>query len=307
MILDDIEKAKNKINSEDFQRYTLEDYFLKIYFMSSENLSGYLSKFDYKGKSVLTTGSSCDQVLNLISYGIRDIDHFDINPFVKYYYELKKAGILELDNRSYLDFFNNFKKNDSKKVLDEKVYYRLSKNLGHDAKLFWDTLYNLYKPSVIKRKLFFVDNLPHEKAIRNNDYLKEDNYLAIRKIIENIKINFINKNISDLSLEDKKYDYILLSNIFEYLFNLDVIVDDYELDEKLCDYTNYVNNFSKYLNDNGTMFFHYFWDSDINALLHRIFRLFYNNERVSSISFPNYKFSDDYLDTVMVYRKTLKK
>lgn len=308
MILDDIERAKEKIDSlKDAKISTIEEYFLKIYCMSTENSTGYLRGLNYKDKDILTTGSSGDQTLNFIFYGAKNIDFFDINPFIKYYFELKKSGIFNLNRKDYLDFFNYDKLFNSKKLFDENTYYRLSKDLEFEAKLFWDTLYSLYKPNEIKERLFFINTLSKEKAIRNNPYLSEDNFLTLRKKIEKTNINFINSNLTNLSLNAKKYDYVLLSNIFDYLFNFFVNTKDVKLEEKLCNYVNYVNKLTNLLTDDGIMFFHYFWDSDINLLLHKIIRLFYNNKQVSTISFPNYNLGGNYLDTVMMYRKTLKK
>ena len=49
MVLDDIEKAKEKIIglNKDKRNY-LDDYFLKLYLMSTENLAGYLKNYNFK-------------------------------------------------------------------------------------------------------------------------------------------------------------------------------------------------------------------------------------------------------------------
>ena len=84
-------------------RFTYFDlYFDKIYNFTTENIDGYIDKFDLKDKSLLTVGSSSDQVLNAFYCGCKDITLMDINPYIKEYFYLKKAAIITLD---YEDFF----------------------------------------------------------------------------------------------------------------------------------------------------------------------------------------------------------
>ena len=47
--------------------------FNQIYPFATENISGYIDKFDLKDKSLLTVGSSGDQVINAILYGCKKI------------------------------------------------------------------------------------------------------------------------------------------------------------------------------------------------------------------------------------------
>ena len=59
--------------------------FQKIYPFTTETISGYITKMDIKDKIVLTLGSSCDQALNSLLLGAKDITVFDINEKVKYF------------------------------------------------------------------------------------------------------------------------------------------------------------------------------------------------------------------------------
>ena len=61
-------------------RYISE--FSKIYPFTTENISGYINYFDFQNKSLLTVGSSFDQVLNAYMCGVRDITLYDINPYI---------------------------------------------------------------------------------------------------------------------------------------------------------------------------------------------------------------------------------
>ena len=61
--------------------------------------------FDLKDKSLLTVGSSGDQVINASLKNCKDITVLDINPFTKYYFNLKKAAILTLKYEEFCKFF----------------------------------------------------------------------------------------------------------------------------------------------------------------------------------------------------------
>ena len=83
----------------------LMNIFMNIYPFTTENIAGYIDNFDLKDKSLLTVGSSGDQALNAILKGCRDITVIDINPYTKYYYYLKAAGVLSFKEEEFLSFF----------------------------------------------------------------------------------------------------------------------------------------------------------------------------------------------------------
>ena len=62
--------------------------FDNLYSFTTENINGYINKFDLKDKSLLTVGSSSDQVLNAHFLGCNDITLIDINEFTKDLYFL---------------------------------------------------------------------------------------------------------------------------------------------------------------------------------------------------------------------------
>lgn len=306
MLIDDLLKAKCKIEKRSNHNYmsNYNDTFLKLYYTSNENLAGYLKDYNYAQKSVLTTGSSCDQIFDLISYGSRKIDHIDINPFVKYYYYLKKVGIEKLSLSEFCDFFHFKGYINDPKLLNDEVYYNLSKDLPVDAKFFWDGLYEDYTPNQIKDKLFFHEGLNTKSLIVNNNYLHENNYKLLRKQISSSSINFINKNIIDIINMDLKYDYVILSNIFDYLFNLKSYYDKEELMENYYLYKLFLNKLDNVLNCDGIVFFHYFFGTKYNDTLTDIRKIFKNNSNIQEIIFPS---SDGNIvncnDSVMTYVK----
>ena len=79
--------------------------FAEIYPFTTENISGYINKFNLNNKSLLTLGSSSDQAINAIMHDCKDISILDICPFTKFYFYLKKAAILSLNYDEFLSFF----------------------------------------------------------------------------------------------------------------------------------------------------------------------------------------------------------
>ena len=100
-----------------------------IYPFTTENISGYIDKFNLCNRSLLTVGSSSDQVINSILYGCKDVTLIDINSYSKYYYYLKVASILCLDMDEFFFFlrYKNYPKNfkDNYAVFDLKIFDKI--------------------------------------------------------------------------------------------------------------------------------------------------------------------------------------
>ena len=87
--MEDFEVKLHKAISICDGEYTYLKQFSRIYSFATENVFGYLKYFDLQDKSLLTVGSSGDQVLNAYFKGCRDITLIDINEFAKFYLYLK--------------------------------------------------------------------------------------------------------------------------------------------------------------------------------------------------------------------------
>ena len=94
-----VEEAKKVMNK---RNYRFRTDFSKIYPFTTENIDGYMPYFKLKDRSLLTVGSSGDQVINAIFAGCKDITVIDICPFTKEYYELKKAALLSLSREEFM-------------------------------------------------------------------------------------------------------------------------------------------------------------------------------------------------------------
>ena len=92
------EIEKHIFNKKDFN-----DFF-DAYAFTNENISSYISYFDLKHKSLLTVGSSCDQVIHASLSGCEDITVCDICPLTKYFYYLKISSLLSLNEEEFLKF-----------------------------------------------------------------------------------------------------------------------------------------------------------------------------------------------------------
>lgn len=139
----------------EFLEYDYQGFF-KIYPFTTENIDGYMHNFDVFGKKSLTVGSSGDQVINLAMCGCLDQTVIDVCPNTKFYFYLKKAGLLELDYSEFLQFFRFrnypmlFKENSS--VFSSELYDKLKNtlyDLDKDSFTFWDTLFYDVDPSFI--------------------------------------------------------------------------------------------------------------------------------------------------------------
>ena len=249
--MDILEKADKVINRKNFR----DDLFMSIYSFSTENVNGYIDFFDYKDKSLLTVGSSGDQIINAYNKGCRDITLIDINPFARYYVNLKIAGILSLNYREFeLFFFRNIglHKNNSRYNLE--LFNKLSntlKAIDYDSYYFFESIFNKYPVDRISDYLMNDDEESY-KVIKNiNNYLQnEESYNKTKKILGDIYFNYINENIFTFN-SNQKYDNIFLSNLCSR-------ISLFELKELIAKLNNN-------LNIDGSMLSAYIWNMDYNS------------------------------------------
>ena len=156
-----------------------KELFRNVYPFATEMITGYMPKLEVKDKSVLTVGSSCDQVFNAMVEGAKDITLFDINSNVRDFYKLKRDIVLLVDREEL--FFAVMKINEiplSRDVLELSVLQKMNNYMA-------------------------------------NDY----NYDKLRECLKNYSVKFIEGDIFnfDAAVGDTKYDRIIFSNILQYL------------------------------------------------------------------------------------------
>ena len=197
--------------------YTTE--FSKIYPFTTENISGYIDYFDFENKSLLTIGSSGDQVLNAFYNGARDITLFDINEYAKFYVYLKIAAIMSLSYTEFKAFFfrqgvTPFIRNQH--MFSNDLYNKIKDNLrllDYESFLFFDELFTLYEPTNIRERLF-DDDEDRNKVIKGfNNYLKDEmSYNRLKSVIRKISFKYVYGDIFTDDI-DRSFDNIILSNL----------------------------------------------------------------------------------------------
>lgn len=282
--------------------------FSDIYPFTTENISGYINSFDLRNKSLLTVGSSGDHVLNAIYKNCKEITVLDINPYTKFYYYLKAAGIIELSKDEFLEFFRykDYPKvfKDNKYVFHKSYYEKLKialRLLDYESYLFWDELFNTYTGEQIRKQLFSIDEDRTNVIEGMNLYLEASIFEKLKSKLINANINFI---IGDIFKEEltELYDVIWLSNIGTYLSRHFVKI----MTDKM----------SKLLNNNGMLLISYLYETveqsgyqedccpiyDLEKTLKMLEE--YDPEFISFQGVKGIKFNEEEIkDSLLVYRK----
>jgi len=235
--------------------------FSLLYPFTTENISGYINEFDLENKSLLTVGSSGDQVINAAMFNCTDQTVIDICPYTKYYFYLKKAMIMTFSLKDYLDFFcySDYPKfcHDNKNVFDKEKFEEIKpllRLLDYESYLFWDELFTNYKGETVRKNLFSSDEDRSFVLQGMNTYMRdEDSFNEAKVKIRSINPKFICEDIFNVNL-NRTYDNIFLSNIGLYcgIDRLKELADKLDgfVDEKmlLC-YLYKTEKNTKYKND----------------------------------------------------------
>ena len=269
--MDKLERARDKCSgwAISYPFHTFD----KMYPFTTENISGYIDKFDLKDKSLLTVGSSCDQVINASLKGCRDITLLDICPYTEDYYHLKTSAIEELD---YDDFFKFLCHKgyysiyiDNFNALNKKLFQKLRQTLKDKSSSsyeLWSTILSEYKGSRVRHRMFMLDEDSMYAIKQYNPYLKSENdYLKSRETLQDTKVTFIEGDITKADIP-KTYDNIWLSNLPAYLSASQIKL----LFEKL----------KPYLNENGTMLFSYLYGINENTMYQPDWAEVYNLDKI---------------------------
>ena len=283
--------------------------FEEIYPFTTENIAGYIDYFDLQDKSLLTVGSSGDQIINAAFKGAKDITLLDINPYAKYYYYLKAAGILELNLTDFNEFFryNDYPKvfKYNKKVFDKASYKKLKstlKSFDNDSYLFWDELFDMYQPDHIRFSLFSNDEYGTSVLGKSNLYLQSENtYDEAKTKLKELRPEFINEDIFKSNLT-KNYDNIWLSNIACYLYQdkikgmTDKFADKLAVDGKLLISYLYSIDMNTEYDDDWSPIYDLKNDLELLKEYSPIFHFFKGVNGIKHID-------DDIKDSVLIYQK----
>ena len=290
----------------------------RVYSYTNENIKSYLNNFDFNDKNnALSVLSSGDQVFNLIHNGITNIDTFDSNYLTEFYsLGIKKAMILKYDYKEflhkYLDLLLGYYSIYKESIFIEKLLPYMDNKYA----MFWNDLvkfnYDLQSNNSDKR-LLISDIVTKKFIIKDriklyNNYLSSnEDYEILKDNLLNSKINFSCLDILDISNKfNNKYDFILLSNIFDYLDSRFKLGWNYfYLKEE-------INKMYPMLNNDGVMLSHYLFkcimeDNKVKGTLIAGSNVKYNdltNEELCYFDFfDNKNYSDNMKDAIMYVRK----
>ena len=253
--------------------YTLDDEkrkgFSIVYPFTTENISGYIEKFDLNNKSLLTVGSSGDQVINASLFNCKEQTVIDICPYTKFYFYLKKSAIMTFNYQEYFDFFcyndylNFCKKN--KLVFEKKKYDKLKSILillDFESFLFWDEVFSIYDSLTVRGNLF-SDDEDRSFVLKNmNLYMRNEYFFKnVKKSIRDINPKFIIGDIFYVKIEGV-YDNIWLSNIGKYY--------------KIQEFKILIDKLDNNLSENGKMLICYLYNTTIKNIYDKGYDNIYN-------------------------------
>ena len=287
--------------------------FYKIYPFTTENIDGYMDYFDVSGKSILTVGSSGDQVINNAIRGAGAQTVIDICPNTKLYFYLKKAGLLELSYQEFMQFFRFknypmlFKTNDD--VFSQELFLKMKdrlQELDSEVYYFWDNLFSLFPADLIRRRLFVGDEYQNKVLKIIDSYLSDEEcYDMAKSVISSVEPEFVIHDLTDfgpLPEDLENYDFINLSNLGTWW--------ERNTTKRVVD------KLVPYLNPDGNILICYLYDTLETTPYERGMKPIYNipdtKEVFSEYALSFYPFlwiegikcNNDDQDSVMVYQKS---
>ncbi len=203
----------------------------KAYAATNENIDGYMNTLNFRGNDkVFSVLGSGDQAFNAILNGARDIDTFDTCPLSMYFaLGIKRSAIMAFSYQEFLKFSRRIV--DPKISLGELISYIefLYPYMEREHQDYWKAIVdynfklqkwhfrkiNLMQMLLVNTRGLFVNTF-------KNTYLKnEEEYNKLRNRIGKANITFRQADIFNHDGNaDKKYDFILLSNILDYAYNI---------------------------------------------------------------------------------------
>ena len=220
----------------------------KVYSMTTENIGGFLTNYDLKNKSVLSVAGSGDQRLNAYLLGAENVTCFDINPITKLQLNLKDKIIEKVNYEKFIKFFGIYSRRygDYYECLDMRIFEEVINDIDSDTYDFFEYVIN--NDCISSEDIYFRFLNSLNKLKKMNLYLEEDNYYKLSEIIKSKDLDFIESDIACLEdkIRDRKYDFILLSNISDYIHEI-------YSDDCLENYYELVKSLSTHLNDDGIM------------------------------------------------------
>lgn len=262
IIKEQVDANKIFMSGEAFSKYQ------KVYFNTNENIKGYLS--DISGKyNALTVLASGDHVLNLIYKDIFNIDSFDSNLLTEFYvFGIRYAMISKYNYKDYLSVLSIIIGKNTSLELITTIIEELLPYMDNKYRLYWKSVneynYKLQSSNNTNLNIFYLLTLGigklDEIILRNSYLLNENNYNKLKTNLFKTNISFKNIDAFDLKEHYKnKYDLILMSNIFDYMYRKFGMMYNYRNIEE------YVNILESMLREKGILYLNYIYSYSINS------------------------------------------
>ena len=259
-------------------------FFHNLYSKSNEELYEFFPKLNLKNARVMTVGSSGDQVLYSLMFGAKEVVCVDINPFTKFFYDLKVASIKHFTFEEFGEYFAHNKR--SEQILNIEVYKQISHLLPEDSIYFWDNLF--LEINEIPTMLFTCPTRKSHYSVNKKQFN------TLKKILNKphpVKFECGDIRKISKSLTDKKYDVILLSNIYDYVRDWEIKdknkAPDLTPNEKFRiqqkEFFTVCKRFLKALNPNGFLQVQNYYDYDDLMYKGAIFEKVFNKYNVMRI------------------------
>lgn len=176
----------------------------RVYDFTTENIKESIGWYNSSDR-ILTVLSSGDHVFDYLLRGASDIESFDVNVITKYFFNLKRALI---ENMNFSDF---------ESIIDNLLPFALhnleSFSLDPDIYAFWDFYRRNKEPKMYNKAIIGV----YPKGSKQyNIYFDKENYQRLKSILKSgITIPFHNADVLKLSHSIKgKLKEINLSSIY---------------------------------------------------------------------------------------------
>lgn len=242
------------LNTDLFSSYAFHDGD-PVYLFTNENVYGTLKTAgDLANKKILTVGASGDHVFESYLLGAGEVHTFDINSNQKNVIELKNHMIRNLPYANFMDFFFSTDNFFNQNILTP-IRHKLSNNLQNFLKKCSD--------KDICKNFKYRAPFTSEYEIKRVQYISnESNYNTVRDRLPE-QIPFLHCSLSQLAnTTTQKYDLILLSNIFDYLYSA-----SYDVASRLIHTCNDVLTplLTNNITPKGRIYFEYLWDANTHA------------------------------------------
>lgn len=261
-----------------------------VYLFTNENACDTLRVLGgVDGKRVLTVGASGDHAFQAYHDGATHVDTFDINSAQNCVTELKTKMIKNLDYSKFMDFFF-----EEREFFNQKIIKPLYRQFSPELMMFL-AKYIMYGTSMFRYRgatcaKYIEPNISYIRTAQNYDALRE-------KLPE--KIEFKHCGLGCVTSQfSGKYDVILLSNIFDYLY----------MDANMCREPRMKRFYDDILKpiaqqnlsqNNGCICLHYMWNAN-----HGNWANFMSHFDRAIVQNPSHQFSARVVDSVYRGRKS---